>query len=276
MKNIYAYHNGKISPLGKVRISPYDLGLLRGYGVFDVMVTANCKPFLLDAHWRRLQNSAKELNLKIPVFGKEYKKIITQLIKKNGFTKSNIRTVLTGGVSSDGFTPQGKETFFILVEKFKPLPQEHLEKGVGIVTHCFQRSIPRAKVTNYVEAIRMIHKKKKSGALEMCYFSDDGVSENSMSNIFIFKGSKLVTAKDGILFGTTRNLVLKLAKGKFVVEERKLSEKELRGATEVFLTGANKDIVPVVRIDGRKVGDGRVGKNTKILMEEFRRFVEKY
>lgn len=276
MAKKYAYFNGKIITLDKVKINPYDLGFLRGYGVFDVMCTQNGKPFLLDEHWARIVVFAKEMKLCLPVNKKEFSDIITKLLQLNKFSKSTIRTVLTGGESGDAFTPCGKETFLILVEKFQPLPKESFTEGVGVATLNFSRYLPRVKITNYVEAIRNLDLKKKNKALEITYVKDGELLENSMSNIFIFKNNTLITSNGGVLMGTTRNLVVKLAKKKFKVEERKVSEKEFRNASEVFLTGANKDIVPVVRIDNKKVGDGKVGKNTKVLMEEFRKFVKKY
>lgn len=272
----YCYFKGKITTLDKVKISPYDIGLLRGYGVFDVMVTANGKPFLFDAHWARLAKFAEEMKLCLPVSKEEFRKIISKLVKLNKFSKSTIRTVLTGGESCDGFTPCGRETFFVLVEKFQPLPEECFSEGVGVVTLDFGRNLPHIKITNYVDAIRNIDWRKKNGALEITYVKNGTVLENSMSNILIFKGNRLITAKEGVLLGTTRNLVVKLAKKKFKVEERKISEKEFRKADEIFLTGANKDVVPVVKVDGRKVGDGKIGKNTKVVMRLFADFVEKY
>lgn len=272
----YCYFNGKITTLDKAKISPYDLGMLRGYGVFDVMRTQNGKPFLLDEHWARLENSAKELKLKIPVTKNKFIKILEKLLKLNGFKVSGIRTVLTGGMADDGFTPCGRETFYILIEKFQALPKTCYTQGVGVMTLSYKRNIPWVKVTNYVEAIRHIDLRKKCGALEITYVKNGRLLENSMSNIFLFKGDVLLTPKEGVLLGTTRNLVVKLAKKKFKVKLKKISEKEFKGASEIFLTGANKDIVPVVKVDGRKVGNGKVGKNTKVLMQVFREFAKAY
>lgn len=268
------YFNGKICELSQIKINPYDIGMLRGYGVFDVMCTANGKPFLFKEHLARIKKFVKEMKLDFPFTDEEFEKILAKLLKLNGHKKSTIRTILTGGVSANAFSP-GKTTCYILVEKFDPLPEELYEKGAGVVTLEFGRHMPHVKITNYVEAIRNQHL-KKNGALEITYIKDGKVLENSTSNILMFKGDTLITAKDGILRGTTRNLVLKLAKKKFKVEEREIYEKELREADEVFLTGANKDIVPVVKIDGKKVGNGKVGKNTKIMMELFRDFYKNY
>lgn len=276
-KKRYGYLNGKITTLDKIKISPYDMGLLRGYGVFDVMRTQNGKPFFLDGHWKRLQNSAQELNLKVPVNKKEFQKIIIKLLKLNGFNESIMRTVLTGGASGDGFTFENRETFYILIEKFKPLAGEYFNRGADVITLEYLRDIPRAKITNYIAAIKNQKEKKKKRALEIIYTNRGKVLEMSTSNLFMVKKGKLITPKKNILFGITRNLVIELAKKNgFDIREREIKTGELFSADEVFLTASNKDIVPVVKVDGKKIGNGKVGKMTKELMTIFQEFAKKY
>lgn len=277
MQQKYCYFNGKITTLNKVKISPYDIGFLRGYGVFDVMRTVNGKPFLLDAHWRRFRNSARELNLKIPISKINYTKSVNKLVKLNNFDKSTIRTILTGGVSGNGFTYCGQETFLILVEKFQALPKEIFTKGAGVITCEYARHIPVAKVCNYVEAIRQQKRKAKNQALEIIYAQNGKALEASTSNFFIVKNGKIITTKDGILAGTTRNLVIALASAAgYAIKERDILEKEIYSADEAFLTATLKTIVPVVKINGKKIGTGRPGKITQELMEIFRSFMKNY
>lgn len=230
----------------------------------------------MDEHWARLVKFAEELRLRLPVKKTEFEKILQKLLKLNGFKKSKIITVLTGGDSEDGFSPCQKETFCVLIEKFKYFPKECYEKGVGVVTLDFERYLPEVKLTNYVGAIRSLDLKNKKKALEITYIKNGKVLENSTSNIFIVKNGILATAKRGVLAGTIRNLIIKLARKKFKIEERVIMEKEFREADEVFLTGTYKNIMPIVKIDGKMVSDGKVGKNTKILMKAFAEFVKKY
>lgn len=274
----YCHFNGKITTLDKVKISPYDIGMLRGYGVFDVMCTQNGKAFLLDEHWKRFQNSAKELGLKIPIAKEEYEKIVEKLLRMNNFKKANIRTVLTGGTSANAFAYKpGRETFFILIEKFNALPNEVFEKGAKVITLEYDRDFPRAKVTNYVAAIRKQEEKIRKKALEIIYIRNGKALEASTSNFFIVKNQKLITTKDGILVGITRNLAIELARQNGLkVEERAISEKELFSADEVFLTATNKDIVPIVNVAQRKIGDGKPGKITRQVMEAFQKFAKNY
>jgi len=277
MKN-KCYFNGKITTIDKVKINPYDIGMLRGFAVFDVMCTQNKKAFLLDEHWKRFQNSAKELGIKIPIGKNEYQVIVEKLLKLNNFKKSTIRTVLSGGLSSNGFSYEaGKETFMIMIEKFISLPVKIYKNGASVITLDYNRDFPKAKITNYVAAIKNQNKKMKAKALEIIYTKNGKALEASTSNFFIVKNGKIITTKDGVLLGITRNLVVKLArKNKFMIEEREISEKELFSADEVFLTATNKDVAPVVKIDGRKIGKGNVGKITSQLIKEFEKFTLEY
>lgn len=271
------YFNGKIIPLLKAKIDPYDLGILRGYGVFDVMCTQNGKPFLLDEHWKRFQNSAKKVGLKIPVGKEKYKGILKKLMETNRYKKYTLRTILTGGLSSDAFTYCGQETFYILAEKFVSLPENLLEKGAKVITSEYLRELPEVKTANYVHAIRHQDKKYKSDALEIIYVHKGKALEAATSNFFIVKNNVLITPKKNILIGITRNLVIKLARRKgYKVVERDIKVRELYSADEVFLTATNKDIVPVVSVDGKKIGSGMPGKVTKDLIRVFADFVKKY
>lgn len=271
----YCYFNGKITTIDRIKISPYDIGILRGYGVFDVMCTANGKPFLLNEHFRRLNNSARELKLKVPFSKKEFEKIIAQLLKSNNQKEATIRTVLTGGVSADGFSI-GNPTCYILVEK-KHAFSADAYGGARLISIENKLRNPKAKATlNYVEAIKAQKEKKKKKAHEIIYFENGNVLECSTSNVFLVKDHKIITAKDKILNGTTRGLVIKLAAKKFKVEEREIKTNEIWKSDEVFLVATSKKIVPVIKIDNKKIGHGKPGPITKELMMMYDEFVRNY
>lgn len=267
----YCYLNGKILPLANARLPLNDLGILRGYGVFDFLRTYNSKPFLLNEHLIRLQNSTREIGLTLPLSLTKLKAIIAELLAKNGYTESHIRIVLTGGPSTDGITPSSP-TLFILIEECKPLSQTLYEKGIKLMTHEYLRSTPRAKTTNYIEAIKLQKKKKRASAFEILYTIEGKILECTTSNFFLLRGPTLVTAKNDVLIGTTRNLVIFLAKKHFTVEERDILVSELETTDEAFITATNKEILPVVKIDNQVIGNGKVGPNTKRLIEQFHRY----
>jgi len=265
-------------PAGKALICPDDLGVLRGYGVFDVMKTVNGKIFLFDEHFKRLSDSADYLGVKLPAQKSEIEEAIKKLISKNKIKQASIRIVLTGGRSADAIHFDSKTpTFYILVSEFRPLKEELFKNGVKLATVNRGRDMAEIKTTNYIAAVKNINERqKKENFFEILYVSNGLVLEASTSNFFAFIGDKLVAPKDNILKGITRNLVIKLARKEFEMEERELKIEELALVKEAFIVATNKDIVPVVQIDNLKIGDGKPGKNTKRMMEIFADFVKNY
>lgn len=281
MNSNFCYLNGKIVSSNKALVHIDDLGLLRGYGVFDVMKTVSGKIFMFDHHFKRLSDSADYLGVRLPVKKKEIEVIIKKLISKNkikGGKQASIRIVLTGGRSVDAMHfDSNTPTFYILVSEFKPLNPNLFKKGIKLATVNRGRDIAETKTTNYIIAVKNINERqKREKFFEILYVSGRVVLEASTSNFFVFIGNKLVVPKDNILKGITRNLVIKLAEKEFEVEERELEIDELSLADEAFIAATNKDIVPVVQIDDKKIGSGKPGKNTKRLMEIFAEFVKNY
>lgn len=263
-----AYWNGSYLPSEEITLSAFDLGVLRGYGVFDVMRTESGKPYNIEKHWERFVNSAKTLDLTVPVTKEEFTEILHQLAERN-ITKEipelNYRAVLTGGTSSDAFHPEaGKETFFILATPFVRLAPENYENGAKLMTLEYQRELAEAKITNYTKAIQNSKAKKEAQALEILFVKNGAVKEASTSNFFAVINNTLVTAKEDILLGTTRNLVIQLAKENGIaVEERDPSLGEVLNADEAFITAVNKFIVPIVTIDDHTIGNGKPGDVTQ-------------
>ncbi|MEA3273612.1 MAG: aminotransferase class IV [Patescibacteria group bacterium] len=267
----FCYFNKKIISEKKASVSLRDLGLLRGYGVFEVLTSHQQELFLFKEHFKRLQNSAKELRLKLPVSEKKLELLIRKLLVKNKLAEASIRIVLTGGVSQDGITLGKKPTLFILVNKIHRFKKSNYLQGVKLMTVDYQREIPRAKISNYTKAIKLQKEKDKRGAIEILYTHQGLVLEASTSSFFIFKGNTLITPKNNILLGTVRGFILKIARQKFKIQERDLRLEELKKADEAFLTATIKEIMPVVKVDNFNIGDGKVGENTKWLMEEFKK-----
>lgn len=274
---LYCYLNGKIVSLADASVSIGDIGLLRGYGVFDLLRTYHGKPFHFDEHYRRFAASAKALDLRIPVSGDKLKGIVKTLLAKNKFPESNIRIVLTGGKTINGMEFDKKHpTFSVLIEPLHEMPKNVYTKGIKLITYEYQRELPQAKTLNYLIAVVLGEQRKKAKAFEVLYTKKGNVLEASTSNIFVFSKGKLATPKDDILVGVTRNCVLKLAKSAYDVKERAVSMKELLSGDEVFITATNKAIIPVVQVDGKKVGSGKIGKHTRYLMDTFANYVLHY
>jgi len=273
MKKFF-YLNGKIQDINKPAVQINDIGILRGYGVFDFFRTHHGKLFHFDDHFKRFANSARVFGLRLPVSRAQMEKIILSLLKKNKVKDASFRPILTGGPSEDGLSYK-KPNFAILTEDIYTYPKSYYDKGIKVITCEYLRVLPETKNSNYILALKMVSARKKKGAVEILYTNQGKVLEASTANFFIFKGATLITAKHDILKGITRKVVLKLARGKFKVEEREVKLSDLDSAAEAFITGGNKLIMPVVNIDGKKIGHGGVGENTKWLMSEFKKYTEK-
>lgn len=278
VRQTVCYFNGIFLPASEIMIDPRDLGFLRGYVVFDVMPVENGKPFLWERHYERLCRSAAALNLRVPVSQVEFGDILKRLITDNAPLKLLLRTVLSGGPSENGFTPEkGKETFLVLAEAVHPYPADIYERGVKAMTLEYERPIPQVKLANHAIAIRDLPRRQEAGAFEAIYINGGQVSEATQSNLFIVKDGRLITTWDNVLWGVTQVLTLELAeKLGIATEKRAISLRELLSADEVFITGSSKRIVPVVRIDDTVIGTSVPGPVTRRLLAAFDDFVRMY
>ncbi len=271
----YCFLNGEIMPLKEAKIGIEDIGLLRGYGIYDGLAVINGKVFHFEDHWNRFVSGARFLNLNIPYAPEVVEKKIEELAIKNGCVgdvcnRGNVRLILTGGRTIAGIEYEfANPTFYIIVEKFVSLPKNYYENGAALITVDFLREFPEYKTTNYIRGVSLQDHRKQEGAVEVLYTKDGEVYECATSNIFMVKDNTIITPSDEVLYGITRKVVLDLAKDKYKVEERRVYTKELYEADEVFITSSFKDIVPIVKIDDSVVGGGAIGRVTEELMGGF-------
>jgi branched-chain amino acid aminotransferase len=194
----YCYLNGEILLEKDAKVGIFDIGLLRGYGVYEALTTHNKKPFMLDDHLVRFRNAAKSLDLKVPKTDQEIIEIIDTLIKKNGFAESNIKFILTGGNTINAIEYDfEKPTFYIFIEEFKAVPNTFLTDGCSVITHEHQRQYSESKTINYIMAVKLQKLIREKGAIDALYVSNNLVLECSTSNFFIVKNGKLITANNG-------------------------------------------------------------------------------
>ncbi len=273
MPKLTFFVNGDFVKEDEARISVLDLGFVRGFGVFDFLRTYNGKPFKLDEHLQRFKNSASFIGLELPWSKEKLKKLVLETLKKNNLPEANIKIVASGGVSPDQITPSEKPTLVILVYPPAVYPKSYYEQGIKVITVPFGRAFPKAKSINYIPAIIALTKAKKEKAVEALYLNEDNeVLEGTTSNFFVFKNKILVTPKDGILSGITREVVIELAGKEFKVELRPIKYDELKTIDEAFLTASNKEVMPIVAVDNQIISDGKVGRNTKRVMESFKNY----
>jgi branched-chain amino acid aminotransferase len=259
-------------------ISVKDIAVLRGFGVFDFLITYNRRPFFLKQHVQRLENSAKGIGLKLNHTNTEICEIVEETVKRNPHhTESAIRIVYTGGISSDGVTPEGKGILMVMATPRHQCPEGWYTEGAKIITVDIERFIPTSKSTCYLTAVYALREAKNQGAAEAVYVDRaNRVLEGTTTNIFCFKNNRLLTPERDILPGITRSVIIELAKSFREVEIRDIDRAELQDMQEVFITASNKEIVPVVKVNDLQIGNGLVGEQTRKLMLLFRDYTNVY
>jgi branched-chain amino acid aminotransferase len=266
----YCYLNGKIVPIQEAKIPITDIGLLRGYAIFDSIAAMNGSIIFFDEHYERFVRSARIMHLKIPVSKHKTEAMIYKLLRKNHFSSSRIKLVLTGGKLLGGLDYDVRSAnLFILVQKGSIPKEKDYLQGVKLITYEHQREISAAKSNDYITAVNIQSLRRRAGAAEILYIFEGKVLEATTSNFFIVKGERLITAKNDVLKGIVRGKIVQCAKKFMDVEERIVKASELRTADEAFITSTFKKVLPVVRINNLVIGNGRVGQKTKLLMEQY-------
>lgn len=277
------YIDGEFLPKAEAKVSVFDHGLLYGDGVFEGIRSYNGRVFKLDEHLERLYDSAKSIMLQIPIPIETMKETVLETLRRNHLSEAYIRLVITRGVGDLGLDPDKcpKPSIIIIADKIALYPQKFYEDGLEIVTASVRKNYPEAinpriKSLNYLNNILAKIEGKQSGAVEVLMLNADGyVAECSGDNIFWLKNEVLVTppVHMGILEGVTRNSVIDLARDAGMrVEERVFTRHDLYIADECFLTGTAAEVIPVVKIDRRVIGNGQPGKVTEKLITAFRQF----
>ena len=276
------YVNGQLLDRADAKISVFDHGLLYGDGVFEGIRSYEGKVFRLEAHVRRLYDSALGIRLAIPMAPEDMAKAIVGTLEANHLKDSYIRVVVTRGEGTLGLDPNrcANPNVIIITDKISLYPAELYENGLDIITAATMRNHPNAvnprlKSLNYLNNILAKIEAIDAGTLEAVMLNHLGyVAECTGDNLFIVRDSCLFTPPiaAGILEGITRNEILDIARGRGIqVREENLTRQDLYVADECFLTGTAAEVVPVVRIDKRPIGTGKPGPITKQLAEEFHR-----
>lgn len=271
-KTIYFINNDFIEK-DRAFISVNDIGLLRAYAVFDYLKTYFGKPFHLSDHINRLFKSADFIGLRVPKSKSEIKEIVNELIKINKFPESSIRIIVTGGESSDG-KKKGEPNLIITCEPRNEIDKSFYLQGVRIKIVQDYREAPVAKTVNYTMAIKYLNDFIPKGFFEVLYVHNSKVTECTSSNIFFIKDKKLITPKDEMLPGITRQIVINQSSKFFDIEERNIYLHEIYDFDEVFITSTDKEVLPVVAIDNHSFNKERVGERTKVVMKIFNDYIE--
>ncbi len=278
------YINGSFVPREEAVVSVFDHGLLYGDGVFEGIRAYGGRVFRLEAHVRRLYDSARAIMLDIPMTQDEMCEAILETLRRNNLTDAYIRPVVTRGIGDLGLDPRKcpKPTVIIIAVRWDAMYGNLYEVGLNAITVAVRRNSPAAlppniKSLNYLNNILAKIEANIKGGDEAIFLDAEGtISEGSGDNIFVVRDGKIYTPPTlNNLKGITREVVLELAaKNGIPVHETRLGIFDLYTADEVFVTGTAAEIAPVSRIDGRRIGDGKPGPLTKLLMKLFKECTE--
>lgn len=265
---MYSFFNNEFIPAEKTFIHVSDLATQRGYGIFDFFKVVNGQPLFLEDYFDRFFRSAEAMRLSILLSREELKKVIYELIAKNGQPDCGIKMILTGGYSPDGYeiaTPN-----LIISQHKLTMPASNvLEKGVKIITHEYVRDIPHVKTINYTMGIWLQSKVKEQQAYDVLYHMNGHVSEFPRCNLFVvLHDGTVITPAERVLHGITRKNILSLSNKEVIVQEGNVTLTDVLNAREVFLTSTTKRIVPIVQVDDKVIGRGKPGIITLTLLEE--------
>jgi branched-chain amino acid aminotransferase len=261
----YGYINGQIMPVEEMQLGLSDLGILRGHGLFDYMRTYHGVLFYWDLYWARLSHSAQRMQFELPFTQNDMHTIVMDLLARSGGGDFAVRTVVTGGYSLDSMTPSTPNVV-IMVEPMPDVPEHDYTNGIHVILDDYVRDMADVKTTDYKHVILKAAEMKSRQAKDLLYYKDGLISELSRSNVFIVKGQVLLTPQRDILRGITRRVVMDLAAESYQLMECDVTVDDVRQADEVFTTSSNKRILPITRIDGQAVADGRVGGVTQHLI----------
>jgi len=272
--NTTCYINGQFLPYPDASLHINDLGLQRGYSIFDYFIEVEGGIPFFDDYLDRFYTSADRLNMKVPIGRKALKEKIAELLHQNKLGTSGIKLLLTGGYSEDLYSPSSPN-FMILNLPVLHQPGDFGE-GVKLILLDYQRHIPEVKTTFYLPSIALFPRLKEYRAIEVLYHHNGLISETTRANIFLVKNNRLITPSPGILKGITRKHVLNTAKDLLASEEREVRLEELWEADEIFITGTSKHVMPVIEIEGRQIGKGKPGEWTRRISEAFENYFSNF
>jgi branched-chain amino acid aminotransferase len=278
------YLDGRLVDQEHAVVSVYDHGLLYGDGVFEGIRVYSKRVFMLAEHIERLYESARAIRLEIPLTPEEMTRAVEETVAANGIEDGYVRLVVTRGAGTLGLDIRktSHPQVIIIADTITLYPEELYEHGLEIITASTIRNhpgalSPRIKSLNYLNNVLAKIEGTDAGCQEALMLNHKGdVAECTGDNVFLVKGGILKTPPSdaGILEGVTRNVVIRLAReAHYEVREVTLQRHDLYVADECFLTGTAAEVIPVVKLDGRPIGEGTPGPITRQLRTRFQELV---
>lgn len=281
MPDQWIYLNGEFVTKENAKVSVYDHGFLYGDGVFEGIRVYSGNIFRMEDHMDRLYRSAKSIMLNMPHSKDEFTDLVVETVERNQLRDAYIRIVVSRGVGDLGLDPYKcpHANVVIIVEPLAIFPKELYERGLDIVTVATRRNrpdvlSPKVKSLNYLNNVLVRIEAHLANVSEALMLNDQGyVAEGSADNVFIVRGNTFLTPPGyvGALEGITRNAVMEIASNLgYEMKEEPFTRHDVYTADEVFLTGTAAEVIAVVKVDGRVIGEGTPGKHTQNILREFR------
>ena len=280
-KELVVYVDGEWVPKSRATVSVFDHGMLYGDGVFEGIRVYGGVIFQFKEHLDRLYSSAKSIKLKILLTQQDMSAAVVETLRRNSLKDAYIRLVVTRGAGDLGVDPRHckKSSTIIITESVDPsFGLVAKQKGISVIISSVRRDAVDAttheiKSLNYLNSVLAKLEAADAGANDALMLDRNGfVSEATTTNLFIARGGDIFTPPStaGILPGVTRKRIIHLAKELgYDVFERGITPYDVTSADEAFLTGTLSEIVPVVKVKGIDVGDGKVGTITRKIMSAF-------
>ncbi len=284
---MWVYLNDRFVPQSEAVVSVFDHGFLYGDGVYETLRAYRGRVFHLAEHLARLERSASYIQLHLPVGRERLADLVRESLSRNRLQEAYLRITISRGAGEIGLDPAlcKTPTLIIIANPFQPYPESIYEEGVSVIIARTRRNLPEAlppqvKSLNFLNNILAKMEAKTAGVHEALMLNHRGdVTEGTTSNVFIAQGGRLLTPsiECGILEGITRRWVLQLAAELGILsEETRLTTEDLTRADECFLTNTTQEVLPVTRMDGRMIGDGRPGRITRRLHASFRAGLDRF
>lgn len=278
------YLNNQFMPKDKAKISIDDRGFLYGDGLFETMRVYNGKAFRLARHLSRLESSAELIGITLPLSLTQLAKNVDQVINRNHLEDAYLRITLSRGIGKKRLAAEEnvEPTLIIVAREYTPYPSSFYQEGIKAVTVDIRRNqlslVSNLKSLNYLESILARNEARTKQADEGILLNSSGyVSEAAAANIFVYDQEELITPpKDaGILPGITREAVIALAKDRDIPpKEQDLLPQDIYQSQECFLTNSLAEIIPVVILDKKVIGDGKPGPVTFQILKAYRQLVK--
>lgn len=257
--------NGKLLPIDEAKVSVLDRGFIFGDGVYELVPVYSRVPFRLDEHLARLERSLSETRIRNPYSRAQWRQIVLQLVDAQPFEDQGVYFQVTRGVAKrdHAFPHDVEPTVFMMSNPLVNPPAEKVAHGAAAVSAQDNRWLRcDIKSISLIGNCLLRELSAESGAAETILFREGKLTEASASNVFVVKGGTLLAPQKGhlILPGITYDVIVELARANALpLELREVSEAEVRAADEIWVTSSSKEVLAIVRLDGRPVGDGRPG-----------------